>query len=406
MDEKNNTQLRLLDYMNIFVQRRWFIILSTFFGTLIFMGIAFLLPKQYMTVASVKSSNNSGFNIGSLVKSSGLGGGLGALTDLAGPSGGGNADYLFSILTSRSVLDSVIYRLDLKEKYGIKEIEDVREILLGNMFTDINYPADLIYFGVYDEDPEKAARLTNLFVYYLKKIYTKLNIDAGENNRLNLEQRYGEIVYDLETAEDTLTKFQEKFGILEPTIQTEVSLRTAASIKAELMLKEIEANTRIKILGENSPGAVLLKEQMKEMKNKYSEFLTGLDKNQPSDFFIPFDKTPKLAMEYFKLFRRVEINSELMKIIIPLIEQAKIQELRETSSLIVLDTGVVPEKKSKPRRLIIALIGFALSLLFSVSYVFVKGNLRNLEKNNPSAYQKIHSISQTVISDFKFWKKS
>lgn len=403
--EEKNIQFKLINFINDFILHRWFIFLFTLLGTSLFILIAFLLPKQYITIASVKSSNGSNnFNIGSLAKSAGLNSGVGLLMDFATSSGGGDVDFLFSILNSRSVLDSVIYALDLKTRYSANEIEDTREILIGNMSVDVDYPSGLLYFGVYDKDPQLAAKLTNLFIYYLNEKYSFLSSEAAKNVRLNLEERYKNVLTDLRMAEDSLSAFQEKYDVLDPTIQTEISLRAAANLKAELMLKEIEADTRRRILGESSPQSKIFQSQITELKNKYSQFLTGL--NDSKDIFIPFEKVPGLGMQYLRLFRRVEINSEMMKIIIPLIEQAKIQELKKTPSLLVLDTGVVPEKKSKPRRLFIVLFGFALSFSLSFIYIFGKINLKNLKIHNPSAYQKIQSIIKTVTADFRFTKNS
>ncbi len=405
MDEVN-TQLKMLTFISQITQSRWIITLITFLGTAIAIIFAFLMPKQYLTVASVKISGSSSFNVSSLLTSTGGGGGLGSLMDFAVPSGGADVDYLYSILTSRSVLDSMIVKFDLKKKYESSFIEDTRAAFLGNMFIEVNYQAGLIYFGIYSEIPQEAARLTNALIYYLNNNYSRMSSDAGKNNRINLEKRYSDIMSELIIAEDSLTNFQEIYGVLEPTIQMEVTLRMASSIKTQLMLKEIEADSRSKFFGGNSPESLFLEVQLEELRNKYNQLLSGVNQeNLSNEFFIPLDKTPELTMNYYKLFREVEINSELLKVFIPLIEQAKMQELKETSNLLILDKGVVPEKKSKPRRMIIALIGFGLSFAFAFTLVIVKINLRNMKSANPEAFEKIQSISNVIISDFSFRRR-
>jgi uncharacterized protein involved in exopolysaccharide biosynthesis len=403
--DSDNQQFKVLNFIGQFLVYRWIIIIITIVGTAIAITIAFLLPKQYLTVASIKSSGGSGFDISSVFKSTGVGGGLGSLMDLAMPSGGGDVDYLYSLLSSRTILDSMIVKFNLKERYDNKFIEDTRDALFGNMFIEVNYPAGLIYFGVYSETQMEAAQMTNSLIYYLNYNYSRLNSEIGKNNRINLEKRYKEILTDLELAEDTLTRFQEAYGVLEPTIQTEVSLRTAADLKLELMLKEIEANTKAKFFGANSPQVLIMMEQISELQSKYDQFLIGVEKKgKTNDFFLPFKQTPQLAMQYFKLFRDVEIGSEILKVIIPLIENAKIQELRETPNLLILDNGTIPEKKSKPKRMIIALIGFGLSLSVALIFAWIKINLDNIKKTNPEAYKRLQLISHMIIPKFKFRK--
>lgn len=403
--ENDKTQFQMLNFISQFIVYRWLIVFIILLGTAVSITIAFVLPKQYLTVASVKTSRSSGFDISSVFQSSGSGGGLGSLMDFAMPSGGGDIDYLYSILNSRSVLDSMIDKFKLKEKYDNYFIEDTRDQLFGNIFIEVNYPASLMYFGVYTDGQEEAAEMTNSLIYYLNKNYSRLNSEVGKNNRINLEKRHREVLEELELAEDTLRKFQETFGVLEPTIQTEVTLRSASSLKTELMIREIEAETKAKLLGTNSPLVIVLNEQLSKLQNKYDQFLIGIERSgKKKDFFLPFDQTPQLAMQYFKLFRDVEIGGELLRVIIPFIEQAKIQELRETPSLLILDAGVVPEKKSKPKRIIIVLIGFGLSLFISLIIVFVKINLNNIRDHNPEVYQKILSISKLILSDLRFGK--
>jgi len=72
--------------------------------------------------------------------------------------------------------------------------------------------------------------------------------------------------------------------------------------------------------------------------------------------FTPFEKTPEIGMEYLRRFRNVEIQGRLLELLMPLYEQAKIEEQRNTPSLVVLDVAVPAEKASKPKRFILLVL--------------------------------------------------
>jgi len=61
--------------------------------------------------------------------------------------------------------------------------------------------------------------------------------------------------------------------------------------------------------------------------------------------------------------------------LVPQYEQAKLQEARDTPTLLVLDRGYVPEWKDKPKRLLITLGGFFVGLFLSLSLVILQHEL-------------------------------
>jgi uncharacterized protein involved in exopolysaccharide biosynthesis len=60
-----------------------------------------------------------------------------------------------------------------------------------------------------------------------------------------------------------------------------------------------------------------------------------------------------------------------MEFLLPLYEQAKIDEKKDTPVVLVLDTAVPPQRKSKPKRTLIVLIFTALAFMFASSWAFL-----------------------------------
>jgi uncharacterized protein involved in exopolysaccharide biosynthesis len=70
-------------------------------------------------------------------------------------------------------------------------------------------------------------------------------------------------------------------------------------------------------------------------------------------------------MDYLRLKRELEIQNKIMTTLIPLFEQAKIEENRNTPSVLIVDPPNVPDRKVKPKRLTMVLLFTALTFIFS-----------------------------------------
>ena len=327
--------------------------------------------------------------------------GLGALANFALPQGGGQIDYLVAIINSRLVQDAVIEKFNLKLRYKTEAIEDTREALKGHTVIVRNVLAEIVSIGSDDEDPKVAADLTNSFVDLLNKAYTDLNSQVGKNSREHLEIRYNQTKLYLSTLEDSLRTFEEKYGVYNITAQTEAAIKSAASLKSEITLKEIELGVKEKMFDSEAPDIVRLKLETAQMNKSFDEMIHGDDKKLSENIFIPFAKAPSLGLVYLRLFREIEIQTELVKVLLPLLEQARLQEKRETPSLLVIDRGMVPEKKSKPFRSLIVLIGFVAFLSVSCVAVMMVEHLQNVKVKNPERYGKIEMIYNTIIVDLQ-----
>ncbi|HEY4643176.1 MAG TPA: GNVR domain-containing protein [Bacteroidota bacterium] len=75
---------------------------------------------------------------------------------------------------------------------------------------------------------------------------------------------------------------------------------------------------------------------------------------------------PELGLGYLRLYREVEIQTKLLEILLPIYEQAKIQERKDTPTVLVLDRAVPPPKPAKPRKLLMTAIA-GVSSIFLVT---------------------------------------
>ena len=67
-----------------------------------------------------------------------------------------------------------------------------------------------------------------------------------------------------------------------------------------------------------------------------------------NNLFPNLSEIPELAIQLYRLKREVEIQNNLFTFLTQQYEEAKIQEVKNTPTIQILDIAVEPEKKIKP----------------------------------------------------------
>ena len=385
---------------------RWRLFLFTFFSSAMILTviIVLLIPRWYKAEASVLPPQGGGLL--------GLSGGLSSMLGSISPmllkgtalGGGGSSLTYLAILNSRTVMEDVVNKFDLMKVYHIndnsmdKAIKELRQ----NTNADID-ENNAIVISVYDKNSQRAAAMANYFVSLLNNIYIKLSIEEAHNQRMFIEQRYDKNLADLKDAEDSLKHFQERYEVYSLPEQTKAAISAGANLEAEAMSKEVELGVLQHQFGAQAPQVALLRLQIQEIKKKLSEMQSGnaLDSRGVASLLPAFNQVPELGVAYLRLYRNVEIQTKLLEILLPMYEQARIEEQKSTPAVYVLDQAVPPDRPSTPKRVfIVVLVGiFILALLIYFSYLFERlqvetGPINPLEK-------KLKSFAVWSIRVFK-----
>ena len=157
--------------------------------------VCLLWPPSYEATASVVPplellEGNSGLGAGL------FGGGEAALlrkvVDVANV-----ADIYASILNSRAVMDALIDRFDLTTVYETGQSKHkARKELRASTHIDVSEEG-IVYIGVEDDDPNRAAAIANAYVEELDEQNQRLSMGQATNKRIFLENRLKEIVEKL-----------------------------------------------------------------------------------------------------------------------------------------------------------------------------------------------------------------
>jgi capsule polysaccharide export protein KpsE/RkpR len=188
-----------------------------------------------------------------------------------------------------------------------------------------------------------------------------LKVSRSKQNRIFLEERVAEISSQLRTAEDSLRAFQERTGLLDVKTQLQGIFTAHATLESELMAKQVQLGILERLYDKESQQVKEVAMQVQEFQKKISQLR---DQGDPGSPMLSLKKLPKTSSEFLNYYREVTLNNLVMEFIVPLYEQAKIEEKKDYPILQVIDYAVPPAKRSFPPRTLYALIGaFSITLL-------------------------------------------
>ena len=388
-----------LEFLTITVRFRWFLFWFVFLITVAATSFALLTTKWYKATTSVLPAENTDFlsafsGLSALAKSFSPSKGLAALT------GSSEFDRYMAILKSSTMIDDVINKFELKKEYELEGAyyEKVVKAFIGNMELEVQDEGNLTS-SIYDKNPQKAADIANYMISRLNEINTNLSVTNAKANREFIEKRYFQNVDDINQLENNMRKFQEKYGVVAVPEQLEASVKAMSGIYADLAQKEIEVKVLTRTYGENNPLTTKSKIELEEIGRKIKNLNSGKDGlNDGTNLLIPFKQAPKLSNEYLKIYRDLEIQYKILEFVQPLYEQAKVEEVRNSPSVLVLDKAVPVDRKSKPKGSLYAMVAFVSSIIIGYLIVFI---LVLFEKIKLYAPDKHLFISNSFRKDLK-----
>jgi len=367
MNEPTKKPARFGDYIYVLYKWKKFLIINLIIVAILSTTYALLLPLDYKATATVMipPDNQSGF--GGL---SSLLGGKSSLASMGSRMFGltnASEDVLLGLINSRSALVKIINEFNLVDYYEISDnnMDKVLKAFRNDISADPN-EFGMIDFAVVNKDPEVSAAIANYMVRLVDSLNIKFNIERAKNNREFIEQRYFQNVRDLKSAEDSLYKFQRKYGIVAVPEQLEVTVKAAAEIEAQLFKKEVEAYFIEQTYGINSIQYAGVKAEIDLLKRKVQDLKNSKDLSSSSNILYPFKEMPDIAIAYLRTFREVTIQESILEIVLPMYEQAKVEEQKSIPTIVLIDEAVPPQLKYSPKRAVIIL-----GLLFLFSFFLI-----------------------------------
>jgi len=342
---ENSTE-RMNNIVQILARKKRFILVNVLVITLLAVIVSLLLPKLYRSSATILPPKNVNLFSAIGLSTSSL---MRQFSPLRSLSGGLSPD-LYSyvaILKSRALLSRVVEEFDLKTRYRSELMMDAIEELRSNMDYAVNEEGT-ITVRVSDHDAKMAHHLTVFFIHVLDSLNRDLALKEASSNRRFIEARVNQNIAEMKQTEEALKAFQESSGFIAPTSEMSTSASSFSEIYVQKSLKELEVNYLRRVLGNENPQLEAAEMQLSELTKQLSSI-------------------PDLGIQFYRLYRDFTIQQKLFETLLPLLEQAKIEENKNTPTLLVLDTPTIAERPYAPKKKIIVLVAFLFSLFSTIS---------------------------------------
>ena len=365
-DTAEDDEISLLDLLQTIVDNLRLLILGPLVVGLAALGISFAVPPTFTaTVKFLPPQQQQSAAASMLASLGGLGGLAGAAAGLKNP-----ADQYLAFMKSNSVQDALIERFKLQERYETKFKTDTRTALTGSTRASSGKDG-LISVEIDDKDPKFAAELANAYVEELQKLLAKLAVTEAQQRRMFFEKQLIQVKEKFTEAEQALRATGVSSSVLKSNPTS--ALAAVAGLKAQVTAQEVKVGAMRGYLADTAPD---FKQAMTELANLRAQ-LAKQEKDEPA--------TAAGQGDYVAKFREFKYQETLFELFARQFEMAKVDESREGAVIQVLDAAQPPERKSKPKKALIAIIatlaaGFALLL-----FVFIRQALRNAGQDPESA---------------------
>jgi capsular polysaccharide biosynthesis protein len=297
-----------------------------------------------------------------------LGGQLGVFSGLAGgPFGIRNPNDLYvGMLKSRTVADSLIDRFELRKVYN-EDTYHLARRRLSNNSTITSGKDGIIAIEVEDRDSKRAAALANGYVEELYKLTQSLAVTEASQRRLFFERQLELTRRNLANAETAARQGLEQGGLVVVDAQGRGMVETTARLRGQIAVKEIQISAMRTFAAERNPDLKQARQELEAMKVE----LAKIEGTASGPATVSRSAATPEGMENLRLLRDVKYHETIFELLAKQYEVAKIDEARDASLIQVLDKAVDPERKSKPRRALIAILTTLAAAFVAVVWAFM-----------------------------------
>lgn len=361
-------------YLTVSGNLRKILAVSAIAGVITALLVFFVVSPLFLSTATVKTTGKIvGFSIPEMPDLSGIG-------DLAGINSTSKELALYeNILLSNRCLIETIVKFGLNEDFEYMQ-DAVKSFKQNNLVITKDKIAGTMNIGVYDKDPARSREIVEFLVSQLNSINVDLNRQNARNQREFIEERYIQAENDMRNAEDSVRIYQDQYGIL-PDAQIRATSQTELDLEAQIRSEEIKLELLKKIISPDQSEVKMAEDKIGVLKKELDDIRNSTDNR----YKLKLRGQPEMLLNFYRLVAEVDKQKKILTILLPIYESSKIEEKREIPTILVLDNPLVPEKKSKPKRLTTVAIVSLIAFVLSASYFILRKKWRQFKSTLPPA---------------------
>jgi tyrosine-protein kinase Etk/Wzc len=365
-------EISLLDLLQVVADNLRLLVLAPLAAGVVALGITYIIPPTFTAKVQFIPPKQQQSSAAAALSDLGiLGGAAGAIAGVKNP-----ADQYAALAKSSSVADALTAQFKLDERYDEQFKEKIRKELASNTRITVGAKDGLISIEVDDTDAQIAADMANAYVTELRKLLNRVALTEAQQRRMFFERMVGQAKTNMVQAEQALKASGVDGAALK--ISASSSLEGVARLKAQISVQEVKLAAMRGYLADTAPDFKQAVTELSALRSQMAQADQG-------------DAAPTGQSDYVARFREFKYQETLFTLYMRQFEVARLDESREGAVIQVVDVAEKPERKSKPKRGLIATLttlatGFALLL-----FIFVRQSVRN-SAQSPVTAEKMQRL--------------
>ncbi len=392
-------------------QRRRLLVWVMFYSLLVGLAIAFLIPKQYVASTRIMPPEQQGSGALVLAALSARTGGAGGLGSLAsGLLGAHSSSALFiDLLRSGTIASQLIQRFQLQHVYRTRYLVDTAKHLARSTKITEDKKSGTVLVEVEDTDPVRARDLAQAYLDELNKLVNQTSTSSAHQERLFIERRLHAVKDDLEKAQLALGEFSSRNSTIDIQSQTRAMVDAASKLQAQVLveqaglasLRQIYGDDNVRVRG-TAARIASLEHELAKLSGSSAPLTSAVEAGTESDLgstnalYPPLRQLPRLAVPYADLYRRVKVQETVFELLTQQYELARIEEAKDVPVVSVIDPPGVPEKKSFPPRLLLALGFMTFSFVSTAAGILMRIRWQQVDMRDPRK-----QLAQEVLTSLR-----
>ncbi len=384
--QPTDDEISLLDLLIVLAKHKKLILGLPFAAAILAAIYSLSLPNIYTASTKIlPPQQNQSTAAGMLAQLGGLGGIAGGALGLKGPS-----DLYIGMLKSRKVADGIIERFDLNALFQQK-LQSGTRAALGGM-TQIKAEKDgMITIEVDDKDPKRAAVLANAYVDELYKLTSVLAVTEASQRRLFFERQLAQAKDNLAKVEAFAKQALQEGGLVQVESQGRVMIETAARLRAQMTVKEVQIGAMRTFAADRNPDLRLAQQELESMKRE----LAKMEGAGGTKVMKHGGANERQGIDNLSLLRDVKYYETIYELLAKQYELAKLDEAKDSAIIQVLDKAIEPDFRSKPKRTFIVVLTALVAGVFAVFWAFIWEAGRKA-RQNPQQAERLHLLRRYV----------
>jgi uncharacterized protein involved in exopolysaccharide biosynthesis len=362
-----------LDFLVVVLQHKLLLAFAPLAAGLVALGIAFVIPPTFTARTMFLPPQQQQSAAASAIAS------LGTLGSLAGAAAGirSPGEQFVALLQSVTVSDRIIAAFDLMKVYDMEYRVQARKALERNVRIGFGKKDGLITIEVDDESPARAAEMANRYVYELRQLTQTLALTEAQQRRAFFEGHLKAVRDRLEQVQASL----QESGFSQDALKAEPKAvaENYARLRAEVTAAEVRLTALRRNLVDTAPEVQQALSVQQSLRVQLSKLELATEPRSDSD--------------YIGRYREFKYQETLFDLFARQYELARVDESREGPLIQVVDEATLPERKSKPKRALVAITASLTTLAVLLVGIFGLRALHKLEQD-PEAESRLVALRQ------------